>query len=147
MKVLDLCCDLGHVFEGWFASEEDFQSQQSRGLVTCPTCGSAQVVKKLSAPRLNLGAKEATPEPQGVDEVAVLRAMYQRVVQEALQHTTDVGEAFVEQARKMHAGEMAEAPIRGKATLEEAQELHEEGIPVLPLILPEGESGGSGSLQ
>lgn len=147
MKVLDLCCDLGHVFEGWFASEEDFQSQQTRGLVTCPTCGSAQVVKKLSAPRLNLGSKEAAAAPQNADEVAVLRAMYQRVVQEVLHNTTDVGDAFVEQARKMHAGEMAEAPIRGKATLEEAQELHEEGIPVLPIVLPDGEGSGSGSLQ
>lgn len=25
MKVLDLLCQQGHVFEGWFASEEDFQ--------------------------------------------------------------------------------------------------------------------------
>lgn len=31
MKVLDLQCRSEHVFEGWFASEEDFQSQFQRG--------------------------------------------------------------------------------------------------------------------
>jgi hypothetical protein len=54
MKVLDLQCGKHHVFEGWFASEDDFQSQLSRGMVSCPMCGDATVTKKLSAPRLNL---------------------------------------------------------------------------------------------
>jgi hypothetical protein len=30
MKVLDLHCPAGHVFEGWFASEDDFQNQLQR---------------------------------------------------------------------------------------------------------------------
>ncbi len=54
MKVLDLQCSHSHVFEGWFGSEEDFQSQLALGLLTCPMCGDASVSKKLSAPRLNL---------------------------------------------------------------------------------------------
>ena len=54
MKVFDLQCSHNHVFEGWFGSEEDFQSQLARGMLTCPICGDAHVSKKLSAPRLNL---------------------------------------------------------------------------------------------
>jgi hypothetical protein len=54
MKVLDLHCSQQHSFEGWFASEDDFQSQLARGLVTCPLCADATITKKLSAPRLNL---------------------------------------------------------------------------------------------
>jgi len=54
MKVLDLQCAQHHVFEGWFGSEDDYQSQLARGLLTCPMCGDASVTKKLSAPRLNL---------------------------------------------------------------------------------------------
>ena len=56
MKVLDLKCASQHVFEGWFASEDDFQSQLARDLVQCPLCGDAAIRKQLSAPRLNLGA-------------------------------------------------------------------------------------------
>jgi len=57
MKVLDLQCGQHHVFEGWFASEDDFQSQLTRGMVSCPMCGDVTVTKKLSAPRLNLNTK------------------------------------------------------------------------------------------
>ena len=56
MKVLDLKCAHQHVFEGWFASEDDFQSQLTRDLLQCPLCGDAAISKQLSAPRLNLGA-------------------------------------------------------------------------------------------
>ena len=35
MKVLDLQCAHLHTFEGWFASEDDFQDQLVRGLVSC----------------------------------------------------------------------------------------------------------------
>ena len=55
MKVLDLQCSQRHSFEGWFGSEDDFQSQLIRGLVQCPLCGNAEITKKLSAPRFNLG--------------------------------------------------------------------------------------------
>jgi hypothetical protein len=62
MKVLDLACSHGHGFEGWFGSEDDFQSQLARGLVQCPICDDVKITKKLSAPRLNLsGSKEASP--------------------------------------------------------------------------------------
>lgn len=62
MKVLDLQCPAQHAFEGWFASEDDFQSQLSRGLVECPLCADSQIVKMPSAPRLNLGGHSA-PDP------------------------------------------------------------------------------------
>ena len=66
VKVLDLQCGQHHVFEGWFGSEDDFQSQLTRGLVTCPLCGAASVSKMLSAPRLNLsttrGEREAASD-------------------------------------------------------------------------------------
>jgi len=56
MKVLNLQCAGMHTFEGWFGSEEDYQSQRERGLVACPMCANSEVRKLPSAPRLNLGA-------------------------------------------------------------------------------------------
>jgi hypothetical protein len=58
MKVLNLQCGGMHTFEGWFGSEEDYQSQRERGLVACPLCADTEVRKLPSAPRLNLGATE-----------------------------------------------------------------------------------------
>jgi hypothetical protein len=65
MKVLDLQCGQHHVFEGWFGSEDDFQSQLSHGLLTCPMCGDASVSKKLSAPRLNLSTTRGDRDKAG----------------------------------------------------------------------------------
>lgn len=64
MKVLDLACQHGHGFEGWFGSEDDFQSQLARGLVQCPICDDAKISKKLSAPRLNLRAAKDSVAPK-----------------------------------------------------------------------------------
>ena len=55
MKVLSLQCGRQHSFEGWFGSEDDFQSQFARGLVECPMCADKAIVKMPSAPRLNFG--------------------------------------------------------------------------------------------
>jgi hypothetical protein len=64
MKVLDLACPSGHVFEGWFGSESDYQSQRQRQLVECPFCGSHELSKRLSAPRLNLKSASAAYQSQ-----------------------------------------------------------------------------------
>lgn len=149
MKVLDLQCDASHVFEGWFASEEDYACQQTRGLLECPLCASKTVHKRLSAPRLNLGASEpAAPvpseQPQSVvagPETQALQAAFLQMARQIVAQTEDVGERFADEARKIHYGESEERGIRGQASPEQTRELIEEGIAVMPLPLPEGLKG------
>ena len=171
MKVLDLHCPAGHVFEGWFASEDDFQNQLQRQLVQCPMCGDSDVTKRLSAPRLNLGAQPPkTPQISKLTTAAAapaasavkpeisaeahahlqsMQAAWMQWSRKVAENTEDVGKKFAEEARRIHYGETEERAIRGQASPKEAIELMEEGIGVLPLALPEaaGGEGGSGSLQ
>ena len=72
MKVLDLQCGSQHSFEGWFGSEEDFQSQLARGLVECPMCADKAVVKMPSAPRLNFGGH--TPPGTTIEPASISAA-------------------------------------------------------------------------
>ena len=148
MKVLNLQCSHAHGFEGWFASEDDYQDQLARGLVECPVCGDARVTKMPSAPRLNLGAPAPAPAaaPAGKQEVmstpnTQLQAAWLQVVRQVMANTEDVGERFAEEARKIHYGESEERGIRGQASREETQALLEEGISVLPLPIPKGMKG------
>ncbi|MBX9833627.1 MAG: DUF1178 family protein [Burkholderiaceae bacterium] len=160
MKVLDLQCRQAHVFEGWFGSEHDFQDQRQRGLVQCPLCGDDHIEKRLSAPRLNLGAREPTASAGSsgasgshnvVPSVAPslsqvpldasvlppsMQAAWLQLARKIVASTEDVGGRFAEEARRMHHGEVQERAIRGQATAEEAVELMEEGIAVMPLPLP-----------
>lgn len=148
MKVLNLQCELHHLFEGWFGSEEDYASQLERGLLACPMCSSTAVSKLPSAPRLNLGAVEtaaSTTAPtqdvvSGTAEQA-LQAAWLQVVQRVVAQTEDVGERFPEEARKIHYGETEERAIRGRASREETEALLDEGIDVLPLPLPDALKG------
>ena len=152
MKVLNLQCESRHIFEGWFASEDEFQSQLQRKLVQCPVCGSATVTKGLSAPRLNLGAStrrevsSAGPTAADVaapvsERVPTLQATWLEMVRHVVAHTEDVGTAFADQARRMHHGEIPERPIRGQATSEERNALIDEGISVFALPIPESAKG------
>ncbi len=154
MKVLNLRCHHQHDFEGWFASEDAYQTQRSQGLVECPFCGDSQINKMLSAPRLNLlgkygsGMQETAPETteQVVSQAqtavslsampADVRAAWLKMVQHVMTNTEDVGTQFAEEARKMHYGEAQERGIRGHVSPQETQALLEEGIGVLPFPLP-----------
>jgi hypothetical protein len=140
MKVIDLRCQSGHRFEGWFAGDDDFLDQNGRGLIECPLCADKVIVRMPSAPRLNLsGAQEpvaATPPPVPVDEAAMKQARWMQVVRHVIANTEDVGDRFADEARRIHYGDAEERPIRGKASAEEREALQEEGIEVHPLPLP-----------
>lgn len=152
MKVLNLCCQHDHMFEGWFASEADFVSQSERGVVQCPLCGSPQVNRLPSAPRLNLSGARAPAQPdeapkaptQGGDSnPATLQSAWLQAVAQVMKNTEDVGERFPEEARRIHYGETAHRGIRGQATAEERAALAEEGIEVMPLPMPAARKAGS----
>lgn len=143
MIVYDLRCGHEHRFEGWFASPEDFTTQQRRGLVSCPTCGIQEVHRVPSVTRFNSGAaqppdvKPATAgEVAGKDPMAIAQILYSRLIDEMLQKSEDVGKAFPEEARRIHYKEAPARSIRGQATNEEHAELIEEGIAVLRLPVP-----------
>jgi len=162
MKVWNLRCAQGHGFEGWFASEDDFQSQQLRGLLTCPLCGVAEVVRAPSAPRLNLSGARAEPptatarrpdevaavstttapgEPPASPTLQQMQQAFMQAVRHVVAHTEDVGPRFPEEARKIHHGEAPARGIRGQATEEEREELRDEGIEVYSLPIPEALKG------
>jgi hypothetical protein len=65
-----------------------------------------------------------------------MQAAWLDIARKIVASTEDVGGRFAEEARRMHHGEVQERAIRGQATAEEAVELLEEGIAVLPLALP-----------
>ena len=146
MKVLNLHCGQGHVFEGWFAGEDDFQAQLGQGLLECPMCGTHEVRKALSAPRLNLGARAPASPPSSEAAPAsapgaALQAAWLSAARRIMAESEDVGARFAEEARRMHYGEASQRAIRGQASLEETAQLLDEGIAVVPLPLPAATKG------
>ena len=140
MKVLNLRCAHDHRFEGWFGSDDDFESQTRRGLMTCPACGDSAISRLPTAPRLNVSATKQSEVP--VDPgIAALQAAWTQAVRRVIAQTEDVGERFPEEARRIHYGEVEARGIRGQASREDAQALRDEGIEVLALPVPAGVKG------
>lgn len=153
MKVFDLQCGLGHKFEGWFASEESFQDQLEQQMVVCPFCSDTQITKLVTVPQLqrksnqkishssSITSNQESPLHGMSDAIASasrlmpdqLKQLQAKIVEHVLENTEDVGEEFVEEARKMHYGEVPERGIRGQASIEDAQELQSEGIDIVAL--------------
>ncbi|HZV10236.1 MAG TPA: DUF1178 family protein [Novosphingobium sp.] len=162
MIVFDLECQAGgHRFEGWFGSSADFASQQAAGLVVCPQCGSADVLKAPMAPHVGRkgnqmpalaptepsgpaassapaaaatppAAPAARPDPRAL---ALLQAIATAQA-EAIKQSRWVGGQFAEEARAMHYGEKPAEMVHGQATREEAEALLEEGVEIAPLLVP-----------
>lgn len=145
LKVFDLQCHSGHVFEGWFGSADDYDKQRDRGILVCPVCESNQVNKMLSAPRLNMGkgrldAPQIGAQPQAADAasqagggLAQLQAQVLKHVREIIRNSENVGDRFAIEARRMHEGESEHRAIRGSTTLEEREDLARDGIAILPI--------------
>jgi hypothetical protein len=55
---------------------------------------------------------------------------------EMLKHSKWVGDEFADKARAMHHGEIEHQQVHGRATLEQAKSLVDDGVPVAPLPLP-----------
>ncbi len=158
-----LVCDDGHEFESWFASSNTYDTQVKRGLVDCPFCGSIKISKALMAPQVSTSRKKEarrqaafeshvqqviaqTPAaPDGSNAAKAgpvalldkdhrkLREAIRELHDKVSENTVDVGDKFAEEARKIHDGEAPQRGIRGRASLEEAKELWDDGVPVLPL--------------
>ena len=67
MIVFNLSCSQTHTFDGWFRSADDFVRQSTHGLVECPVCGDKEIIKRLSAPRINAGAGRSGSESDNAD--------------------------------------------------------------------------------
>lgn len=133
MKVYNLSCEHDHRFEGWFSSEDDFNTQSSRSQICCPMCDSKTISRLPSAPRLSLSGAQA---PQG-DARAHVQAQIAEIMRRVVANTVDVGDRFAEEARRIHYREAPERAIRGVATPSECEALIDEGIDVVALPIPE----------
>lgn len=136
-----LKCSEGHKFDSWFQSAEAFEKLLSAGMVTCSVCGALGVEKAIMAPQIRTTRRTQAPvddvpvektgplsEPASPAEQAL--SEMRKMVEET---SEDVGDNFVSEARAIHDGDAPERPIYGQAKIEDAKELADEGIKVVPL--------------
>lgn len=152
MIAFDLICSAGaHRFEGWFGTSDDFERQRLGGLLSCPVCGDVAVEKAVMAPNVSRKGNQASNAPRSADgeesvAVANMPEMPAEMVEmigkiaemqaKMLEKSDWVGDRFADEARAIHYGDAPDRTIHGSTTIDDARDLHDEGIAVAPLPLP-----------
>lgn len=165
MFIVDLACDGGHEFEGWYDDAQEYRDLADKGEVTCPLCQSANVLRVPSATRISTAtsrgekrrsepekpstpatAKPAAPLPQPAPGVPAkapppMPMEMQKALSQVLDHVRrtheDAGPAFAEKAIRMHRGEEEERPIHGHTTPEDERRMNEEGVEYAKIPIPD----------
>lgn len=112
--------------------------------VAAPEPKGSQVAPQMpgAAPGGNvpLAASSTLPAiPPEVQEKVIEH--FREIRQHVLENSENVGDNFAEEARKIHYGESEQRGIFGNATPQDASELLEEGVEILPLpVLPEDQN-------
>lgn len=147
MVIFDLICEAHHEFEGWFKNSDELAAQQANGLLLCPMCDSANVSKKLAAPKLArksnaspTAVKPFAPVSEAVAGAAGSKEVYSQAqkmlgkVHEFIDSNFEnVGNKFTDQAIGMHKGELEPSNIRGTASQDQLTRLAKEGVTALPI--------------
>lgn len=137
MMLFDVQCEKNHRFEGWFNSNAGFEKQVTSKLISCPFCTSTKISKAPMAPKVLSGGTSTSEEKQislkPTDEEVALRNIVEQVKQALKKNSTDVGDKFAEEARKIHYGESEQKNIHGNTTPKETKELQEEGVEFITL--------------
>lgn len=134
-----LKCANGHESTSWFKSAAAYDALEAGGHLSCAVCGSTDVRKGLMAPKVQTARDAAVPalreETQPMiqtPDAEVTRAIAE--LRQKVEETSDyVGDTFVEEARAIHLGDKPERSIYGEARLDQAKELIEDGVPLMPL--------------
>jgi hypothetical protein len=122
-----LVCPKDHGFEGWFRDSAAYDAQAKKGLLVCPTCNSKKIKKAPMAPAIAKKAEQSTAQAKA------MREWVTNIRKDVEKNAEYVGEKFPDEARAIHYGDAKERQIYGEATLDDAKELIEEGIPVAPI--------------
>jgi hypothetical protein len=134
--IFDLKCKNGHKFDGWFKDRQAFIEQKSQKLVICPICNSYSVDIVLSSVTImNKDSRSAGKEKEN-SLLKALQAFHQYVDK----NFEDVGDRFAEVALKIHFGEEEKRNIKGKTTLQEEENLREEGVQFIKIPDPKMDS-------
>lgn len=138
-----LICDNDHDFDSWFVNSAGFDALNSKNLIECPVCTSTKIRKQIMSPKVQrtdlvpVEQEWMAPASQSAALLSAedleMRRKLAEIRQRLTENSEDVGSRFAEEARNMHFGDSEQRPIYGCVSLEEARELIEDGVGILPI--------------
>ena len=123
-----LCKNCSDSFESWFASSKEFERLKKSKLLQCLNCNSNKIDKSLMAPSIINKQKKNNKDTKKFLEIKNKLKEYKKFIKNNFDY---VGDNFAYEARSIHYNnKKKEKGIYGKASIDEAKELSEEGIDI-----------------
>ena len=123
----NLKCKNKHEFESWFLDSKEFEKLKSKKMIECTLCGTKSIEKSIMSP--NISSKEQedkdTKSSNNIKKVRDDLLKMRNFIEKNFKY---VGENLPQEVRKVYYDKSKNSNIYGKATLEETEELREEGI-------------------
>jgi len=132
-----ICKNCDSTFDSWFSSSKEYEKLKKKKFLNCHFCNSLKVGKALMFPNVSIqknDLRNINSPSEKHREIKKIIFKYQEFIKKNFEY---VGENFTYEARSLHyKGKKRTKGIYGSATLEDLNELKEEGIKtdVIPWI-------------
>ena len=132
----NLKCENNHEFESWFSDSNEFEKLNKKKLLECIYCSSKKIKKSIMAPMVSGGKlKENKENSVNFSDKKLLNEKNELLkIREHIEKNFEfVGDKLSQKAREIYYDKKTKKSIYGTTTLEEKDELAEEGIDLLSI--------------
>lgn len=129
----NLECSCGEQFESWFQSSSEYDKLHKKNLISCYACGGTKTVKKsIMAPSIGTSSKNTVSHnlDRKKEFLKNVKTKLKELREYVEKNAEYVGDKFVSEVRAIHYDNKKKRNIYGTASLEQTNELKEEGIEV-----------------
>jgi hypothetical protein len=123
----NLKCKHKHEFESWFLDSKEFEKLKSKKMIECIFCKTKSIEKSIMAPNV-LSQEQKQKDKKSIKYIKKIQKDLLKMRNFVEKNFEYVGNNFPREVRNVYYDKRKNKNIYGKATLEETQELEEEGI-------------------
>ena len=123
----NLKCKNKHEFESWFSSSKEFEKLKSKKIIECTFCGTKNVQKSIMSPSV-ISKEQKEKNIKSRRYIKKIKKDLLKMRSFIEKNFKYVGDNLPQEVRNIYYDKSKNKNIYGKATLEETEELREEGI-------------------
>ncbi len=120
----NLKCKNKHEFESWFSDSKEFEKLVKKKMIECVFCKTKSVKKSIMSPNIS-NINEPTFPNKKIKKIKKDLVKLRKFIEKNFDY---VGDNFPREVRKIYYDKNKKKNIYGTATLDETNELKEEGI-------------------
>ena len=129
----NLKCSKGHEFESWFSDSNEFDKLNKKKLLECIYCSSKKIEKSIMAPMISGGKLKEDSKDLLNEKLYNQKNELLKIRKYIEENFEFVGNKFSQKVREVYYDKNNKKTIYGTTTLEERDELAEEGIDLLSI--------------